>query len=251
MLALILFFALIGGVASLIGGMVLLFKRNLSPALILGLISFAAGVLLAVSFADLLPEAINQAMKLAIPPASVLSWTLAAMVSFFLFERSFIWFHHHHGPHPYQPSPVLTMVWLSDTLHNFLDGIVITTSFLISVPLGIATSLAVAAHELPQEIADFSLFLAKGVSRTKTLWLNLLSSLATLLGSLGMWFFAASFRQWQPQLLGFTAGMFIYIAASDLLPELHQEHQRRHIWLHTLAFLFGITLTFWLKTFLD
>ena len=89
------------------------------------------------------------------------------------------------------------------------------------------------------------------MSRTKTLWLNLLSSLATLLGSLGMWFFAASFRQWQPQLLGFTAGMFIYIAASDLLPELHQEHQRRHIWLHTLAFLFGITLTFWLKTFLD
>lgn len=228
---------------SLIGGLGLLVKRRYSETLTLSLVSFAAGVLITVSFSDLLPEAIELAEEAAIKPQIILQWTLAAIIGFFLFERSIFWFHHHHAPHKNQPDPVVPMAWLGDTLHNFLDGLVITASFLVNIPLGISTTLAVAAHEIPQEIADFSLFLSRGLSKTKVLTLNSISAFATTLGAVVAFFFWEYLSPIQPHLLAFTAGMFTYIACSDLIPELHTSHRKTQTHLHVILFLLGIGTT--------
>lgn len=241
MLANIIVFSLIGGVFSLIGAICLLyFKKEWSGSAILTLVSFAAGVLIAVSLTDLLPEAISIAIAMDIEPRKLLFWTMASISGFFLFERSFFWFHHHHGPHHSHPDPVVPLVWVSDTLHNFIDGLVIAASFFVSFPLGIQTTIAVAAHEIPQEIADFSLFLSRGLSKTRVIIINILSSLATLAGALLAYFNWNRFANWQPYLLAFTAGMFLYIALSDLIPELHRKHERKFIWSQTSAFFIGI-----------
>lgn len=238
----ILIFSVIGGVLSLVGGLAMLVRQQWSRGAILVMVSFAAGVLLATSFADLLPEALELSRVGGGEPSDIFFWSLAAMAGFFLFERSFVWFHHHHTPHKGQPAPLVGMVWFGDTLHNAIDGLVITASFLVSVPLGITTSIAVGAHELPQEIADFSIYLARGVPRSTTVLLNVLSSLATVAAALGAYFFWDLFSSWQPQLLAFTAGMFIYIAGSDLIPELHGEYRRQRAWMQSIAFLMGIVL---------
>ena len=240
MLGLIILFSFLGGVVSLIGGVVLLKKKRWSQEAMLVMISFAAGVLLSVSFSELLPEAVEMADKAGIGATSLFGFTLAAMAGFFLFERSFVWFHHHHQPHQDQPKPVVTMVWLGDTLHNAIDGLVITAGFFVSVPVGITTALAVGAHELPQEIADFSLYLAKGVGKAKTLVLNVLSSLATVVTAAAAYFLWDKIAVWQPEMLAFTAGMFIYIAGSDLIPELHAEYRRTRALVQSAAFGGGI-----------
>ncbi len=240
MLGLIILFSFLGGVVSLIGGVALLKKKSWSQEAMLVMISFAAGVLLSVSFSDLLPEAVEAAELAGKEVSSLFGVTLAAMAGFFLFERSFVWFHHHHEPHGDQPKPVVAMVWLGDTLHNAIDGLVITAGFFVSVPLGITTALAVGAHELPQEIADFSLYLAKGVGKGKTLVLNVLSSLATVVTAAAAYFLWDKIAAWQPQMLAFTAGMFIYIAGSDLIPELHTEYRRQRALAQSAAFGGGI-----------
>jgi len=237
---LIVIFSFLGGVVSLVGGLVLLKKKSWSQETMLVMISFAAGVLLSVSFSELLPEAVEMADKAGIGATSLFGFTLAAMAGFFLFERSFVWFHHHHQPHQDQPKPVVTMVWLGDTLHNAIDGLVITAGFFVSVPVGITTALAVGAHELPQEIADFSLYLAKGVGKAKTLVLNVLSSLATVVTAAAAYFLWDKIAVWQPEMLAFTAGMFIYIAGSDLIPELHTEYRRKRALAQSAAFGGGI-----------
>ena len=236
----IVLFSFLGGVVSLVGGLVLLKKKSWSQETMLVMISFAAGVLLSVSFSELLPEAVEMADKAGIGATSLFGFTLAAMAGFFLFERSFVWFHHHHQPHQDQPKPVVTMVWLGDTLHNAIDGLVITAGFFVSVPVGITTALAVGAHELPQEIADFSLYLAKGVGKAKTLVLNVLSSLATVVTAAAAYFLWDKIAVWQPEMLAFTAGMFIYIAGSDLIPELHTEYRRKRALAQSAAFGGGI-----------
>lgn len=243
MLPTILFFSAFGGIFSLIGGLSLLAYKKWSKNTIVSLISFAAGVLLTVSFTDLLPEAIRLTNQNTSQTNALLNWTFTAMVGFFLFERSFVWFHHHHQPHPSQPQPMVAMVWFGDTLHNFIDGLVITASFFVSIPVGIATSLAVAAHEIPQEIADFSLYLSHGISKTKTLALNLISSLATIIASIISFYWWDNISPWQPYLLAFTAGMFIYIAGSDLIPELHDEYRPRQVKFQIMTFLVGILIT--------
>jgi len=236
----IVLFSFLGGVVSLVGGLVLLKKKRWSQEAMLVMISFAAGVLLSVSFSELLPEAVEAAELAGKEVGSLFGVTLAAMAGFFLFERSFVWFHHHHQPHGDQPKPVVMMVWLGDTLHNAIDGLVITAGFFVSVPLGITTALAVGAHELPQEIADFSLYLAKGVGKAKTLVLNVLSSLATVVTAAAAYFLWDKIAVWQPEMLAFTAGMFIYIAGSDLIPELHTEYRRKRALAQSAAFGGGI-----------
>lgn len=240
MLGLIILFSILGGVVSLVGGLALLMKKSWSHEAMLLMISFAAGVLLSVSFSELLPEAVEATELAGKEVGPLFEVTLAAMVGFFLFERSFVWFHHHHEPHQDQPKPVVTMVWIGDTLHNAIDGLVITAGFFVSVPVGITTALAVGAHELPQEIADFSLYVAEGIGKTKTLVLNVVSSLATVVSAVSAYFLWDKISVLQPQLLAFTAGMFIYIAGSDLIPELHAEYRRKRAFVQSAAFGGGI-----------
>lgn len=238
----IVLFSLIGGIFSLIGGVVLLVNEKWVKRNTLIVVSWAAGVLLSVSFLDLFPEAIELAQEMSLSAQTIFAWPFLAMVGFFFLERSFVWFHHHHDPH--LPPPTTIMLFLGDSLHNFIDGIVITTTFLISIPTGIVAAIAVAAHEIPQEIADFGLFLKSGMAKKKVFALNFLSAFMTTVGALVALAFADSVQKIQPQLLAFAAGMFTYIAASDLIPELHHEHAGSSAIKQTVSFLLGIGVTY-------
>lgn len=214
----ILIFSLLGGVFSLLGGVFLLSKKTWADRLARYATPFAAGALLAAVFLDLLSEGVEQSR-----PYTVMLSALIGMVAFFFAERFLRWFHHHHVDKESHTDATAGLVIVGDTLHNALDGIAIAASFLVSVPTGIITTIAVAAHEIPQEIGDFGLLLNKGMSRKKVLIVNVLSALATLVMAL-ITFWLGSDRQLPTGvLLGLSAGFLLYIAASDIIPSIHDE----------------------------
>jgi zinc and cadmium transporter len=216
-------------------GIVFLFQRRWSHRSEMALVSFAAGVLLGSAFLELFPEALAHA---GADVDGLFLAPLAAMIAFFFLERFLHGFHGHDGGHARAPS---TLILVGDGVHNFVDGIVIGASFLASPSLGIATTLAVAAHEVPQEIADYAI-LARGFSPRRALLLNFASGLTALLGVLACFFLEDFVRAHLATCLTATAGMFIYIAGADLIPELHHHHDERGSWLHTAPFVLGIAV---------
>ncbi len=197
-------------------------------------ISFAAGVLLATAFLEMFPEAVARHHG----DGNFFIATLGAMGAFFLLERFLLGFHTHEESHP---APSGYFVLIGSTVHNFIDGVVIAASFLVSPTLGFTTTLAVAAHEIPHEAADFGLLLNARFSRGAALVLNFLSGLAAMLGALWCFAFEGLVERHLAWFLAATAGMFIYIAASDLLPELHHSHTRRE-WEYAVPFFVGVAL---------
>ena len=205
------------------------------------LASFAAGVLLGTAFFDLLPEALHEGEGRGI---DVFLWALIGIVFFFLVERFIHWFHHHEEYHDEKETKAtLPLIIFGDTMHNFLDGIIIAATFMISIPLGITTSIAVFAHEIPQEIGDFGLMIHKGLKRSKIILVNIASAAVAILGALLTYILGESIEKQIPVLIALTAGFFIYIAASDLIPEIHHEKRKNYIIYETLLLLFGVILT--------
>jgi zinc and cadmium transporter len=200
-------------------------------------IGFAAGVLLATSFLDLLPEAIERHDG----QGNVLAATLAAMVGFFVLERFLRGFHPHEQTRDDHAVQSGALILIGDGLHNFIDGVVIAVAFLADPALGLTTTLAVAAHEIPQEIADFGLLLSAGFGRASALLLNLLSGLTAVLGALWCFWCDGLVEEHLPWFMAATAGMFIYIAASDLLPELHHSRTRNQ-WRYAVPLFVGAAL---------
>lgn len=198
-------------------GVVFVFARRWSARSELALVSFAAGVLLATALLELVPEAIAEAA----PGSNVLWATLLAMVAFFFLERFIHGFHGHDEDAGVVASRLLVLV--GDGLHNFVDGVVIAASFIVSPALGVATATAVAAHEIPQEIADFGILTRGGYSRRRALVLNFLSGLAAVLGGVLVFALGAPVSDNIGWFIAAAAGMFLYIAAADLLPELHRH----------------------------
>lgn len=245
MLIYILFFTLIGSVFSLIGGVLLLFKEKLALRISHFLASFAAGVLLGAAFFDLLPEAAHEGEELGI---NVFSWALIGIVVFFLIERSIHWFHHHEEFHEHkkESKSTIPLIIIGDTVHNFVDGIVIAATFMISAPLGIVTALSVAAHEIPQEIGDFGLLLHKGLNRKKIILVNVLSASVAILGALLTYSLGNVLESYLPILLALTAGFFIYIASSDLIPEIHYEKRKGFALIESILLLVGV-LVIWIS----
>jgi zinc and cadmium transporter len=217
----IIIFTALGSVVSLIGGVLLLLKRGWADRLTEPLSAFAAGALLGTAFLDLLPEAIEYAEKMAVDAHSIFLWALVGIIIFFLLERFVHWFHHHHEHTEEEKKPVGTLIVLGDSIHNFIDGVAIAVTFLVDPALGVITTLAVGAHEIPQEIGDFAILLKAGYSRKKVLWLNVLSACTALLGAILTFMVGPSIAGALPVLLAITAGFFIYIALSDLVPEIH------------------------------
>lgn len=240
----IVVFTLIGSIFSLGGSFLLLIKRDLTENVSTHLIAFAAGTLLAVAFLDLLPEAAEAAGE-----SNYFIPTLLGFVTFFFAERSLTLFHHHHEHKGEKSTPLLVLV--GDGVHNFIDGVVITASFLTSVPLGITTSIAVAAHEIPQEIADMGVLLSSGLSKTKALLYNFLSALTALAGAILTYFFADFVKANLYFFLSLTAGFFIYISASDLIPDIHEKYLENKKASTALTFLAGIVLVFLFKSFFE
>lgn len=242
----ILVFSFIGSVVSLIGGLLLLIKEKLAAKISHLLASFAAGALLGAAFFDLLPEALAEGGR----EASVLTWTLTGMLAFFLLERFVHWFHHHHE-HSQLTKPTIPLIMVGDTIHNFIDGVAIAATFMVSVPLGMVTTFAVAAHEIPQEIGDFGVLLHRGLARNKVLIFNLISSLAAIAGAVITYFLGDVIEGLLPTFLAITAGFFIYIAASDLIPEIHEENRKGFAFWETLLLLIGVVVIWVTITLLE
>ena len=222
--------------ASLAGGMLLFWKQIWTESFTPILVSFAAGVMLSASFFDLLPEAFESG------GADIFTAVFLGIVLFFFLERFVLWFHHHDSTHG--ASPAVYLILLGDGVHNFIDGVAIAAAFLLSPGLGLITTLAIAAYEIPQEIADFSVLVHGGLGKLRALVFNLISGLTALLGATLGFFFLGNLQVILPALLAFTAGMFIYIACSDLIPELHKDFKKQKSWAHVVPFIAG-TLLLW------
>ncbi len=232
----VIFFSLIGGLFSLVGGALLLRNKTTADGLANYATPFAAGVLLAAAFTDLLPESLHEAEA-----RPILIATMSGMLAFFILERFLRFFHHHHE-HSAKNKSSNTLIIIGDTLHNALDGVAIGAAFLISPSTGIVAAIAVAAHEIPQEIGDFGLLLKNGMAKKKIILVNVISSLATTLTAVLTYWLADAENGVIPYLLAITAGFFIYIASSDIIPGIHEklEKGKRDIrpWLLLLGALF-------------
>lgn len=239
----ILLFTFLGSIGALIGGLVLLSYKDFALKTSHFLASFAAGALLATAFFDLLPEALHEAQDLDI---NIFFWTFAGIIIFFLIERFIHWFHHHDEYHEHEKESKTTvpLVIIGDTVHNFLDGVVIAATFLVSIPLGIVTTLAVAAHEIPQEIGDFGILLHKGLSKKKVILVNVASAGASLIGAILTYLLGDILGKYMPIFLSLTAGFFIYIASSDLIPEIHHEKRKGFALIETLLLIAGAAVIF-------
>lgn len=236
-------FSFLGSVAGLMGGLLLLWKSDLAKKFSLPLISFAAGVILGVTFLDLLPEAISEGGEITY----VL--VLAGLVLFFILEDFFLHFHHHEQ-HSHEIKPMVSFLVISDTIHNFIDGIVIAAAVMIDIKLGFVVALATFLHEIPQEIGDFAVMISTGVSKTKTLLAHLLSACATFLGAILTYYFSSHSQGLIAPLIAVACGMFLYISTADILPELTRTHHEKGRWIVALPFLAGIVVIYLLTTFI-
>ncbi len=215
-------------------GIVFIF-REWSDRLSVISLSFAAGVLLATAFLELLPEAVELAKHGDVFPAA-----LGAMIGFFVLERVIRGFHvHEDGQSHAVTSRYLILV--GDGLHNFIDGVAIAASFLANPTLGVVTTLAITAHEVPQEIADYGILVSGAFAPRTALLLNFLSGLTAVVGAVLCFVLEGFVERHLAWFMAATAGMFIYIAASDLIPELHHS-RHRNTWMATVPFFFGIIL---------
>lgn len=218
----VIIFSLLGGVVSLAGALLFLRSKQSADKLAKYATPFAAGALLAAVFLDLLKEGIEVSSV-----DSVMIAALIGIISFFFAERFLHWFHHHHQHENSDPSKSLIIV--GDTVHNVLDGIAIAAAFLVSVPTGIVTTIAVAAHEIPQEIGDFGLLLSKGMARKKVLLVNIVSALATTAAAVVTFSLGSSDKLPLGVLLGLSAGFLLYIALSDVIPDIHENASKKRL----------------------
>lgn len=248
-LAYILGAVVLVSVCSLIGIITLIVTQKKLGKILFVLVSFAAGAMLAAAFFDLIPEALEHA-----GPDAVFLSVMAGIVAFFVLETFLFWYHahghEHTGKHRHHHKTFLPIAYLNligDAVHNFLDGVIIATSFLASIPLGIVASLAVIFHEIPQEIGDFSILIYGGFSRGRALFFNFLSALTAVLGALAAYYLGTTVEHATEWLVPFAAGGFIYIAAVDLLPELRKSLDVRRSLLQLLFFGIGV-LAIWLVT---
>lgn len=249
--------SLAGGLFSLVGGIVLLARAEWVRKFSVHFVSFAVGALLAAAFLDLLPEALELGEEAGLQePQALFGFTLIGLLGFFVLERVIFKFHPHHHeslaePEAHHHHPAPTLLLIGDTVHNFIDGALIAVTFLADPALGILTTIAVAAHEIPQEIGDFSVMLTHGWSKKKVLWVNVFSSLASVLGAILAFGLREAVVPFLPQSLALTAGIFIYIAGSDLIPDISHESNRDKLSHILVLLLLGIFAVGILGVFLE
>lgn len=214
---------LVGSALSFIGGLLLLRVKKRRDLAILLTLPFGAGALLAAAFFDLLPEAFELG-----EPRELLLWTLGGFTFFFVLERCASWFHHHHEHElkAHQNVQQRRLIIIGDIMHNAIDGLAIGAAFLVSIPTGIITAIAVSAHEIPKELGTFALLLSRGWKNKTVLLANVATALATLVTALFVYFLGTDAHLPVGPLLALTAGFFIYVAASDIIPDIHEQPRR-------------------------
>jgi zinc and cadmium transporter len=221
-----------GGVLSVMCAAVFALNSHLQRYLG-AMVSYAIGALLGTVFLDILPEAIKLTSNVSILSGTV----LFGILLFFVLEKLVLWRHCHHEhceahellakEHGHDHGRSGLMITVGDTFHNFVDGIIIAAAFLTDIHLGIVTSLAIIAHEIPQEVGDFAILLHSGYSKTRAFQLNLISSFASIAGGVLGYFILQTMQSWIPSLLALAAASMIYIAVADLIPGLHKRAQLR------------------------
>lgn len=221
----VLFWSSVGSVFSLVGGVAMVSSARLRQLAVRFGLPFGAGALLAAAFVGVLPEAMH-----GMAASDALLFSLGGFLAFFMLERGLSWFHNH--DHYHRSSRKHTeqrnrlhqwLVIIGDTLHNAIDGVAIGAAFLVNPAAGIGTAIAVAAHEIPQEIGDFSILLGKGMRPRMVILVNLLSALATVIAALSTFALGSALDINPAPLLAVAAGFFIYIAASDIIPGIHEK----------------------------
>ncbi|MBT4849362.1 ZIP family metal transporter [Candidatus Parcubacteria bacterium] len=226
-------------------GILVIFKKDNKKSFLKALISVAAGALLSVSLLDMLPEAIEAEIY---DVHQIMMVVLVSIVFFFLLERVFHWHHCHcedHGKPNTKDKKNLALINLvGDGIHNFVDGALIASAFLIDFHAGLMVTLAVVLHEIPQEISDFGVLLYAGLSKAKAIFYNLVTALIAVLGALLFYYFGSTLQNIIPLVLAFAAGNFIYLATADLIPELHHGENKKNIISHSIWLVVGVLLMY-------
>lgn len=232
LLILILLFILIVSLISFLGVISLIIEKKLLNKMLFIVIAFAAGALFGAAFLHMIPEAFegNANSILFVPIGIVI----------FLIVEKFIYWRHCHDP-KCKIHSFAYMNLLGDAIHNFLDGIIIATAFLVNIPFGIIVSLAVILHEVPQEVGDFGVLIYGGLKVKKAILLNFLVALTAFAGAVFAYFLASHISGVIPYFIALSAGSFIYIGAVDLMPELHKELDKSKSIIQVIAFAIGIT----------
>jgi zinc and cadmium transporter len=250
MLLNIILATIIVSLVSLIGILVI-FKKENKQSFLKAIISLAAGALLSVALLDLLPEAIHANIH---DPHTITATVLISIIVFFLLERIFHWHHcrcdDHGKPCADDKKSLVAINLTGDAIHNFVDGALIASAFLVDFNVGVLVTIAVILHEIPQEISDFGVLLYAGLNRTKAILYNLLTALISVIGAVVFYFYGSKFENAIPLIIAFAAGNFIYLATADLIPELHHENQPKKIFYHTVWLLIGVLLVYLAGQFL-
>lgn len=236
---------LVVSVVSLIGVVTFSWQKNKLEKILLSLVSFSAGTLLGDAFIHLIPE------SMGLDNEAVSIYILSGLLFFFVLEKFIHWRHCHESGCPEHSQALSQMIIIGDGLHNFIDGMIIAASYIVSIPLGIATTVAVIFHEIPQEIGDFGVLMHSGLSRAKALCLNFFSALTAFLGAIFVLVTSSLGESLESFLVPFAAGGFVYIATADIIPELHKQrsHKISELIAQLLFFTGGIFIM-WLLLFL-
>ncbi|HEY4526251.1 MAG TPA: ZIP family metal transporter [Candidatus Paceibacterota bacterium] len=222
---------------SFAGVFALVLKRDLLNKSIFVLVSLAVGALLGDVFVHIIPEMYEEAAN----PTMISFMVIAGILLFFILEKVLHWHHHHSSDHEGENFlPVGRMVLVSDGVHNFIDGVIIAASYLVSIEVGVATTIAVVLHEIPQEIGNFGVLIHAGYTRAKALWYNFLSALTAIAGAAIVLLVGGITEQFAFWLLPITAGSFIYIAMADLIPELHKTKNLGHGAVQVIVMVIGV-----------
>jgi zinc and cadmium transporter len=234
-LAYILLATFIVSLISFVGVVCLALKENILNKILLILIGLSAGALMGGAFLHLLPEAVEKSTGL-----DVYLFVLIGFILFFLIEKVLHWRHCHKGECDVHTFQYMNLV--GDSIHNFIDGMIMAASFVVSVPLGITTTIAISTHEIPQEIGDFGVLLYGGFSKRRAITLNFVVALTAVLGGIVGYFVSNLIENIVLFILPFAAGGFIYIAATDLVPEIRKELDMRKYMATLLVFICGILI---------
>lgn len=228
---------------ALVGAFTLILNENLEKKVINALVAFSAGSILAGAFFHLIAESLEKLTSQVVFLVVIVGFSL-----FFIIERYLWWHHCHKGK--CEVHPVSYLVLLGDGLHNFIDGGVIAASFFVSIPFGLLTTLLIISHEVPQELGDFAILVNGGYSKSKALVFNFISQFTSVIGGM-LIYFLGSFPEVVEFFLPFAAGGFIYISASDLIPELHREPDRWQSFISFVLFLTGLIFIIVLKLLIE
>jgi zinc and cadmium transporter len=235
----IILFCLLNGLIAFIGIFSLLLTKKSLNKLVLYLVAFSAGALLSGAFFHLITESLESFNSI-----QVFSYTITGFIIFFIMEKFLHWHHCHKQKCKIHSFNYLILY--GDGLHNFIDGLIIAASFIVSIPFGIITSILIISHEIPQELGDFGVLIYGGFSKLKALFYNFLSQLTCVIGGI-IGFLFSGVQEFRIFLLPFAAGGFIYIAASDLIPEIRKEPSIIKSILYVLVFLIGIFILVLIK----